>query len=69
MNRQDYNKVIVQLLFDKIMAEPDLRFGQILIDLKVLKTVDIANVPVVEDPFYEEPKVTLKRMLFDNKTN
>ena len=66
MNRQDYNKIILQLIADKIMMEPDLRFGQILIDLKVLKTVDIANVPVVEDPFYEEPEVMLKRILFDD---
>ena len=66
MSRQDYNKVILQLIADKIMLEPNLRFGQVLIDLKVLKTVDIANVPVVEDPFYEEPKVMLKRMLFDD---
>jgi hypothetical protein len=48
------------------MLEPDLRFGQALIDLKVLKTVDVANVPVVEDPFYEEPEVMLKRMLFND---
>jgi hypothetical protein len=66
MNRQDYNKIILQLIADKIMMEPDLRFGQILIDLKVLKTVNIANVPVVEDPFYEEPKVMLKRILFND---
>ena len=66
MNRQDYNKVILQLIADKIMMEPDLRFGQVLMDLRVLKTVDIANVPVVEDPFYEEPKVMLKRMLFND---
>lgn len=66
MKRQDYNKVILQLIADKVMMEPDLRFGQILIDLKVLKTVDVANVPVVEDPFYEEPKTTLKRMLFND---
>lgn len=66
MSRQDYNKIILQLIADKIMMEPDLRFGQILIDLKVLKTVNIANVPVVEDPFYEEPKVMLKRMLFND---
>lgn len=65
MKRQDYNRVILQLIADKIMMEPDLRFGQVLIDLKVLKTVDIANVPVVEDPFYEEPEVMLKRMLFN----
>ena len=66
MKRQDYNRVILQLIADKIMMEPDLRFGQILIDLKVLKTVDIANVPVVEDPFYEEPEVMLKRILFND---
>lgn len=66
MSRQDYNKIIIQLIADKIMMEPDLRFGQILIDLKVLKTVDVANVPVVEDPFYEEPKVMLKRILFND---
>jgi hypothetical protein len=66
MNRQDYNRVILQLIADKIMMEPDLRFGQILINLKVLKTVNAANIPVVEDPFYEEPKVMLKRMLFND---
>lgn len=66
MTRQDYNKVILQLIADKIMMEPDLRFGQVLMDLNVLKTVDVANVPVVEDPFYEEPKVMLKRMLFND---
>ena len=69
MERRDYNKIILQLLYDKIMLEPNLRLGQALIDLKILKTVNVANVPVVEDPYYEEPKVTLKRMLFDNKTN
>ena len=40
MKRQDYNKVILQLIADKIMMEPDLRFGQVLIDLKVLKTIN-----------------------------
>lgn len=66
MSRQDYNKIILQLIADKILMEPDLRFGQVLIDLKVLKTVDVANVTVVEDPFYEEPKVMLKRMIFND---
>jgi len=66
MNRQDYNRVILQLIADKIMMEPDLRFGQILINLKVLKTVNAANIPGVEDPFYEEPEVMLKRMLFND---
>ena len=66
MTRQDYNKVILQLITEKVMSEPDLRFGQILINLKVLKTVNTANVPGVEDPFYEEPEVMLKRMLFDD---
>ena len=66
MTRQDYNRVILQLITEKVMSEPDLRFGQILINLKVLKTVNTANVPGVEDPFYEEPEVMLKRMLFDD---
>lgn len=51
MTRLEINFRIVKCLSEIIGRYPDLRFGQIL-----------SNIGMPEDPFYEEPSVTLKRL-------
>ena len=64
--RQDDNKVILDIISHYVENYPDLRFGQILVDTKAIKLVDTSAGIIVEDPFNEEPEVTLNRMLFNN---
>lgn len=64
--RQDDNKVILDIISHYVENYPDLRFGQILVDTKAIKLVDTPAGIIVEDPFNEEPEVTLNRMLFNN---
>lgn len=53
-NRQDYNQQIVNLLSWYVEKYPDIRFGQLL--------VDIECVPDSQSIFYEESKNTLERI-------
>lgn len=62
--RQEANVEILQMIGDAVMKYPDLRFGQILANLSVLKYEHdyINDVSIVHDPFHEESVVTLNRM-------
>ena len=47
-----------------LIANPDARFGQALVNMNVLKLDNQSNneIPSYADPFYEEPEETLKRI-------
>lgn len=63
-NRQKANIEILQMLGEAVMKYPDLRFGQILVNLGIIEyernTYD--ETLITKDPFYEESVVTLNRM-------
>lgn len=66
MSRQEYNDLILSILYDVIKEHPYLRFGQILANLGVVEYV-VDNSFKVKDPFYEESEVTYKRILENKK--
>ena len=68
MERQEYNNKILSILSFMVNNYPDLRFGQILVNIGVIKyDQDILvdgqreNLLVI-DPFNEEPRVTYERI-------
>jgi hypothetical protein len=68
MERQKYNKLILETLSKLINKYPDLRFGQILVNCDIIKyepsvlcdgqREDILLI----DPFNEESKITWERV-------
>ena len=62
--RQSANVEILQMVGDAVMKYPDLRFGQILVNLGIIEyernTYD--ETLITKDPFNEESVVTLNRM-------
>lgn len=69
MERQKYNKLILETLSKLVDKHPDLRFGQILVDCgiiqyekEVLCDGQRENL-LTMDPFNEESEITWKRML------
>ena len=69
MNRQKYNKLILEKLSELVEKHPDLRFGQILVDCEIIQYEKEVlcdgqreNLLII-DPFYEESEVTWERML------
>ena len=64
MERQKYNKLILERLSKLVDKYPDLRFGQILVNCDIIELVpDYNNTAMIAlDPFYEEPEVTLERI-------
>ena len=62
--RQNTNVEILQMIGDAVMKYPDLRFGQILVNLGIIEyernTYD--ETLITKDPFNEESVVTLNRM-------
>lgn len=65
MSRQEYNELIISILYNIVKEHPYLRFGQILANLGVVEYLD-DNSFNVKDPFYEESDITYKRIL-ENK--
>ena len=68
MERQKYNKLILETLSKLVNKHPDLRFGQILVDCgiiqyekEVLCDGQRENL-LTMDPFNEESKITWERM-------
>lgn len=63
-NRQKANVEILQMLGEAVMKYPNLRFGQILVNLGIIEyernTYD--ETLITKDPFNEESVVTLNRM-------
>ena len=68
MERQKYNKLILETLSKLIDKYPDLRFGQILVNSEVIQLEEVLlegerqTVLKGIDPFYEEPEFTWERM-------
>jgi len=71
MERQKYNKLILETLSKLIDKYPDLRFGQILVDCDIIKYKPSVLCDgqrediLIVDPFNEESKITWKRMLLN----
>ena len=65
MERQKYNKLILEVLSELVDKHPDLRFGQILANAEVITYKNDYDEMVVEDPFNEESKITWERMLLN----
>jgi len=65
MERQKYNKLILETLSKLVNKYPDLRFGQILTNAGVITYRNDYDEIVVEDPFNEESQTTWKRMLLN----
>ena len=68
MERQKYNKLILETLSKLVEKHPDLRFGQILINSEVIQLEEVLlegerqTILKGIDPFYEEPEFTWERM-------
>ena len=68
MERQKYNKLILETLSKLVEKYPDLRFGQILVNSEVIQLEEVLlegerqTVLKGIDPFYEEPEFTWERM-------
>lgn len=62
--RQEANLEILNEIGVAIMNFPDLRFGQILVNLGIIEyernTYD--ETLIAKDPFFEEPVITLNRI-------
>lgn len=65
MERQKYNKLILERLSKLVDKYPDLRFGQILANTEIITYKNDYDEMVVEDPFYEESKSMWERMLLN----
>jgi len=65
MERQKYNKLILETLSKLVEKYPDLRLGQILANAEVITYKNDYDEMVPVDPFYEEPEITWKRMLLN----
>lgn len=65
MERQKYNKLILETLSKLVDKHPDLRFGQILVNTEVVTYKNDYDEMVVEDPFNEESKTTWERMILN----
>lgn len=62
MSRRDYNREIIGKLSELVESQPDFRFGQILFNYVLNHTISDLGQIHVDDPFYEESKITLERI-------
>ena len=62
MNRRDYNREIIGKLSELVEEYPDFRFGQILFNFVLAHSQSELGQIHIDDPFYEEPKITLERI-------
>ena len=68
MERQKYNKLILETLSKLVEKHPDLRFGQILVDCDIIRYEPSVLCDgqrediLVIDPFNEESEITWERM-------
>ena len=65
MERQKYNKLILETLSKLVEKYPDLRFGQILANAEIVTYKNDYDEVVPNDPFNEESKITWNRMLLN----
>ena len=67
--RLKYNRQIINKLSEIIEKHPYLRFGQILVDTNIIELIPDrphGDSMVGIDPFYEESKITLEKILKSN---
>ena len=68
MERQKYNKLILETLSKLVEKHPDLRFGQILVDCDIIRYEPSVLCDgqrediLVIDPFNEESEITWDRV-------
>lgn len=67
MTRHQANMTLLEILKGYLTDNPDIRFGQALVNLNALEDDFMATKTqvwgrVYKDPFYEEPQETLKRV-------
>ena len=71
MERQKYNRLILETLSKLVEKYPNLRFGQILVDCDIIQyekevLCDGQRESLLTiDPFNEESEITWKRMLLN----
>jgi len=71
MTRQEYNRKILNKLFELVEKYPDLRFGQILVNCDIIRYEPSVLCDgqrediLVIDPFNEESEITWERMLLN----
>ena len=71
MERQKYNRLILETLSKLIEKYPDLRFGQLLVNCDIIKYEPSVLCDgqredlLIIDPFNEEPKIMWERMLLN----
>lgn len=59
MLRQEANRKILEVIAQKIEKYPDMRFGQLLVNLNIIQTDYEGRIM---DPFYKESVNTLEDM-------
>lgn len=68
MERIDYNTEIINIISDAVNKFPDMRFGQILVNLNIIQyegnTYD--DVLITKDPFNVESKKMLQNIKNSN---
>lgn len=62
MSRQECNRNIIGKLSELVEAYPNYRFGQILFNYVLSYSYSELGQIHVDDPFYEESKITLDRL-------
>ena len=65
MERQKYNKLILETLSKLVEKYPNLRFGQILVNCSIIELQMMGDRLMAIDPFNEESEITWKRMLLN----
>lgn len=63
MNRQKYNRLIIETLSKLVEKHPNLRFGQLLANAEVITYENDYDEMVPRDPFYEESETIWNRLL------
>lgn len=75
MTRQEANFAILILIADQVESNPDLRFNQILSNLKILVSKEVpdfrgeTSTMYWEDRYYEDSQITLKRTTHEELMN
>lgn len=63
MTRKEANMLLLEILKDYLTQNTDIRFGQALINLGLVRQeIDDSIIPITIDPYNEEPQETLLRV-------
>ncbi len=61
-SRQEYNLLILERIKAHLELYPEIRFGQMLSNLNIVKYKFINNEMTTRDPFYEESEDTYNQL-------